>query len=112
MCNFPFVLFLPNNFGLEITVLALTAVAPVSVKTDVHSVRHNHKKNIHLTLENKTGIKCTVFVFFAPIDCGCSLEPLRRGGSNVYPQFMFWIKNEKNVYIYSRPVYPSFTTCI
>ena len=24
------------------------------------------------------------------IDCGYSLEPPRRGGSNEYPQFMFW----------------------
>ena len=30
--------------------------------------------------------------FYIPaqsIDCGYSLEPPRRGGSNVYPQFMF-----------------------
>ena len=30
------------------------------------------------------------------IDCGYSLEPPRRGGSNVYPQSMFWSKNKKN----------------
>ena len=26
------------------------------------------------------------------IDCGYSLEPPRRGGSNVYPQSMFWVE--------------------
>ena len=30
------------------------------------------------------------------IDCGYSLEPPRRGGSNVYPQSMFLSRNKKN----------------
>ena len=30
------------------------------------------------------------------IDCGCTLEPPRRGSSNEYPQSMFWSKNKKN----------------
>ena len=31
------------------------------------------------------------------MDCGYTLEPPRRGGSNEYPQSMFWSKNtEKN----------------
>ena len=30
------------------------------------------------------------------IDCGYSLEPPRRGGSNVYPQSMFLSKIRKN----------------
>ena len=33
------------------------------------------------------------------IDCGYSLEPPHRGGSNEYPQFMFLSRNKKtNVY--------------
>ena len=37
------------------------------------------------------------FVFFAQnIDCGYSLEPPRRGGSNEYPQSMFLSRNKKN----------------
>ena len=40
------------------------------------------------------------------VDCGYSLEPPHRGGSNEYPQSMFSNKNKKNnVY----PVNPSFT---
>ena len=35
------------------------------------------------------------------IDCGYSLEPPRRGGSNEYPQSMFSSKNKEN------NVYPS-----
>ena len=39
------------------------------------------------------------------IDCGYSLEPPRRGGSNEYPQFMFSSRNKKfNVY----PCKPQF----
>ena len=35
------------------------------------------------------------------IDCGYSLEPPRRGGSNEYPQSMFLSRNKKNnVYPY------------
>ena len=39
------------------------------------------------------------------IDCGYSLEPPRRGGSNDYPQSMFLSRNKKtNVY----PCKPQF----
>ena len=47
-----------------------------------------------------------IFLIFAQnIDCGYTLEPPRRGGSNEYPQSMFWSKSKKNMYI---PAYPSF----
>ena len=49
-----------------------------------------------------------IFLIFAQnIDCGYTLEPprSRRGGSNEYPQSMFWRKNKKNRYT---PAYPSF----
>ena len=47
-----------------------------------------------------------IFLIFAQnIDCGYTLEPPRRGGSNEYPQSMFWSKNKKNGY---NPAYPSF----
>ena len=39
-----------------------------------------------------------IFLIFAKnIDCGYTLEPLPRGGSNEYPQSMFWSKNKKNM---------------
>ena len=47
-----------------------------------------------------------IFLIFAQnIDCGYTLEPPRQGGSNEYPQSMFWNKNKKNRYTL---VYPSF----
>ena len=37
-----------------------------------------------------------IFLIFAQnIDCGYTLEPPRRGGSNEYPQSMFGAKKEK-----------------
>ena len=48
-------------------------------------------------------VLCIFFLFFAQsIDCGYTLEPPRRGGSNEHPQSMFWSKNKKK-----RQVYPS-----
>ena len=45
-----------------------------------------------------------IFLIFAQnIDCEYTLEPPRRGGSNEYPQSMFWSKNRYT------PAYPSFT---
>ena len=53
------------------------------------------------------GKKFDIFLIFAQnIDCGYTLEPPRRGGSNEYPQSMFWSKNKKNRYT---PAYPSFS---
>ena len=48
-----------------------------------------------------------IFLIFAQnIDCGYTLEPPRQGGSNEYPQSMFWSKNKKDRYTRA---YPSFT---
>ena len=44
--------------------------------------------------------KNDIFLIFAQnIDCGYSLEPPCRGGSNEYPQSMFWSKNPQFYYI-------------
>ena len=45
-----------------------------------------------------------IFLIFAQnIDSGYALEPPRRGGSNEYPQSMFWSKNKKNRYTPANP---------
>ena len=45
-------------------------------------------------------------MFVYNIDRGFTLEPPCQGGSNEYPQSMFWNENKKNRYT---PAYPSFT---
>ena len=56
----------------------------------------------------KNQIKILIFFLclLKNIDCGYSLEPPRRGGSNEYPQTMFWAEIWKIMYT---PVNPSFT---
>ena len=45
-----------------------------------------------------------IFLIFAQnIDCGYTLEPPRRGGSNEYPQSMFSSKNKKNRHTPANP---------
>ena len=57
-------------------------------------------------MENFHQKNVDIFLIFAQnIDCGYALEPPRRGGSNEYPQSMFWSNNKKNRYT---PAYPSF----
>ena len=59
-------------------------------------------KNLKFSAEKKFDF----FLIFAQnIDCGYTLEPPRRGGSNEYPQSMFWSQNKKKRYT---PAYPSF----
>ena len=42
--------------------------------------------------------KDTFNIIVQNIHCGYTLEPPRRGGSNEYPQCMFWIKITNNMY--------------
>ena len=61
-----------------------------------------HKKNENFQIKN-----ADIFHTRAQnIDCGYSLEPPRRGGSNEYPQIMFWAEIRK---IMHTPVNPSCT---
>ena len=58
-------------------------------------------------IENFIGFVFNIFnVFAQDIHCWYTLEPPRRGGSNEYPQCMFWIKNKKIRYT---PANPSFS---
>ena len=44
-----------------------------------------------------TGVYIIFLISALNIDCGYSLEPPRRGGSNEYPQSMFLSRNMKNI---------------
>lgn len=45
----------------------------------------------------------TVLIYGPKTDHGCLLEQLYRGHSNVYPQWMFWVKIRKDVYLGKLP---------
>ena len=75
------------------------------------TLRKHAYSNILKILQPKTGKfpdkNYDIFHISAQnIDCGYSLEPPRRGGSNEYPQSMFWAEIRKIMYT---PVNPSFT---
>ena len=65
-----------------------------------------HYENIPIQIYRKSHLqklknfrqKILIFflIFAQNIDCGYSLEPPRRGGSNEYPQSMFLSRNKKN----------------
>ena len=70
-------------------------------------MQYTEKKKFGCKNENFYWKKIDIFLIFAQnIDCGYTLEPPWGGGSNRYPQSMFWSKNKKNRYT---PANPSFT---
>ena len=44
-------------------------------------------------------------IFIQNLDCGYTLEPPKRGGSNEYPQFMFLSRNKKNNVYPCKPLF-------
>ena len=67
----------------------------VCIITKTRLLKYNENfttKNENFQIKN-----CDIFHVSAQnIDCGYSLEPPRRGGSNEYPQPMFLSRNKKN----------------
>ena len=59
---------------------------------------YSNKLNIIPAKNENFQIKFLIFLYISAqnIDCGYSLEPPRRGGSNEYPQSMFLSRNKKN----------------
>ena len=48
------------------------------------------KPHFYIVKLGFTGVHIIFLFLLKNIDCGYSLEPPRRGGSNEYPQYMFW----------------------
>ena len=44
-------------------------------------------------------------IFVQSIDCGYSLEPPRKGGSNMYPRSMIKNKNKKHINIFQQKIF-------
>ena len=67
----------------------ITKTCPCNIQRFFSGVKieNFHKKNLN------------IFNILAQnIHCEYTLEPPRRGGSNEYPQHMFWIKDKKTMY--------------
>ena len=61
-------------------------------------------KKIFFAVKNFVRKNETFHVFAQNIDCGYKFEPPGQGGSNEYPQAMFWSKNKKNCIPLQTPV--------
>ena len=74
--------------------------------SEYHQAVSNHYENKPIQIYRNISppktenfqIKILIFFIFLlkSIDCGYSLEPPRRGGSNEYPQYMLLSRNKKN----------------
>ena len=62
--------------------------------------KHAYSNTLKILLPKNVNFQIKILIFFSisgqNIDCGYSLEPPRRGGSNEYPQSMFLTRNKKN----------------
>ena len=55
------------------------------------------KPHFYIVKLGFTGVYIIILISAQNIDCGYSLEPPRRGGSNEYPQSMFWAEIWKSI---------------
>ena len=53
------------------------------------------KPHFYIVKLGFTGVYIIFLILLKNIDCGYLLEPPLRGGSNEYPQSMFWAEYEK-----------------
>ena len=106
--SFVFIMFFPDNPALNLSALRIVSTYGKRLTTDWHhrntciplaSIYYENMSmqytEILLALKiKKIQLKTfDIFLIFAQnIDCGYALEPPRRGGSNAYPQSMFWSK--------------------
>ena len=58
------------------------------------------KPHFYIVKVGFTGVYIIFLISAQNTDCGYSLEPPRRGGSNEYPQSMFLSRNKKNIRIF------------
>ena len=75
-----------------------TIIITQRIRTDITKTHlFKYTENFTIKTENFPIKNSDIFHISAQnIDCGYSLEPPRRGGSNEYPQPMFLSRNKKN----------------
>ena len=88
--------------GLTVQLCLVDAVSLIITKTCLHNF-DSLKPHFYVVKLGFTGVYIIFLIFSEKknIDCGYSLEPPRRGGSNEYPQSMFWAEIWKNVRIFT-----------
>ena len=87
---------------IDKTILLLLLFSPFKFARTVYNIRktcpcneYPLKPHFYIVKMGYAGVYLFFLFLLQNIDCGYSLEPPRRGGSNVYPQSMFWAKIRK-----------------
>ena len=65
------------------------SMSPIITKTYLHNFDHL-KPHFYIVKLGFTGVYIIFLFLLINIDCGYLLELPRQGGSNEYPQYMFW----------------------
>ena len=95
MCRFLIIAFLSNCISCIIRItfvvfIILMNFIFVVFITKTHMYNFDPlKPHFYIVKLGFTGVYIIFHISAQNIDCGYSLEPLRRGGSNEYPQSMF-----------------------
>ena len=83
----------------------------LSIKSITKTYLYNFdplKPHFYIVKLGFTGVYIIFLILLENIDCGYSLEPPRRGGSNEYPQSMFSSRNKKNIRIFYLKIFIFF----
>ena len=112
MQNIKIMIFSSQRNWIDNKCCRLLSSRLVEVNISLFSLRKHANSNILKILPPKNDLfldkkNSDVFLIFAQnIDCECSLQPPRWGGTNEYPQSMFWSEIRKyNVYPYKPQFY-------
>ena len=90
----------PSNYTLHIYVFCNSSPYDLNItKTCLYNF-DPLKPHIYVVKLGFTGVYIIFLILPKNIDCGNSLEPPRRGGSNEYPQSMFWAEIWKNIRVF------------
>ena len=104
--NLPHFPFNMSQHNGKITTIGPVWPAKTQIRLYIHPVWQSLRKQAYTNMyiisppktENFQIKKSDSFHISAQnIDCGYSLEPPRRGGSNEYPQSMFWAEIRKTI---------------
>ena len=87
------------KFRMILFLCILCALVWIITKTRLYNV-DPLKPHFYWVKLGFTGVYIIFLISAQNTDCGYSLEPPRRGGSNEYPQSMFWAEIWKNTRIF------------
>ena len=93
-----------KNVLYEQTGIGLSVRLAIITKTRLYNF-DPLKPHFYIVKLGFTGVYIIFLNTAQNINCGYSLEPPRRGGSNEYPQSMFWAEIRKNIKMFDLKIF-------